>query len=77
MTEHIDTVVISSSDSEQHPITEKITRKKPARKTYMQDYYLKHKGVYTCEHCERIYTCRSSLTKHQGSSIKCYVERIK
>ena len=42
----------------------------------MQDYYLRHKGAYVCEHCERVYTCRSSLTKHQGRSIKCYTERV-
>ena len=76
---YIEFVDISSSDSEQQPITGTITRKKkkPASKAYMQDYYLKHRGAYTCEHCERVYTCKSSLTKHQGRSIKCYVERIK
>ena len=43
----------------------------------MQGYYLKHKGAYTCEHYEKIYTCKSSLTKHQGISIKCYMERVR
>ena len=78
MTERIDTVVISSPDSEQQPITENNTKEKEAvNKEYMQDYYLRHKGAYTCEHCERIYTCRSSLVKDQGRSVTCYVERIK
>ena len=51
----IEFIVISSDDEEQ-PITEQITRKKkkPASRAYMQDDYLKHKGSYTCEHCERI-----------------------
>ena len=72
-------VVVVSSDSEPQPITERITRKKkkPANKEYMQDYYLKHKGAYACEHCERVYTCRSSLMKHQGRNVKCYMEMVK
>ena len=72
MSETIATIVISSSYSEQ-PITKKIIRKKkkPASQAYMQDYYLKHRGAYVCEHCDRIYTCKTSLTKHQGRSIKC------
>jgi len=76
MTEHIDIVVFSSPDSEQHPITEKTRRKKkPASKANVQYYGLKHKGAYTCQHCERIYTCKSSLVKHQGRSIKGFLER--
>jgi len=77
MTE-IEFVVISSSDSEQQSITERITRrkKKPASNAFMQDYCLKHRRAYACEHCKRIYTCKSSLTKHQGRSIKCYMERV-
>ena len=78
MPETIDTFVISSSDSEPQPITEKITRrKKPASRAYMQDYYLRHRGAYTCEHCERVYTCKSSLSKRQGRSVKCYVESVR
>ena len=75
----IEFVVISSSDSGQQPITPKVTRKKkkPASRAYMQDYYLKHRGAYMCEHCDKIYTCKTSLTKHQCNSIKCYMERIK
>ena len=42
----------------------------------MQDCYLKHKGSYVCEHCERVYTCKSSLVKHQGRSVTCYMERV-
>ena len=42
----------------------------------MKDYYLKHKGACICEHCERIYTCKSSLIKHQGRSIKCFAEQV-
>ena len=78
MPETIDTIVTSSSDSEQ-PITEKITRKKkkPASKAYVHDYYLRHKGPYICQHCDMVCTCRNSLTKHQGRSIKCYVERVR
>ena len=79
MKEHIEFGVISESESEQKPRTEKIARKKkkPATKEYMKDYYMKHKGAYICQYCERIYTCRSSLVKHQGRSIKCYMERVK
>ena len=43
----------------------------------MQDYYLKHKGAFVCEHCDRIHTYKSRLSKRQGRSIKCYVEGIK
>ena len=54
MPETMDTIVISSSDSEQHPITAKITRKKnkPASKADMHDYYLRHKGAYICQHAK-------------------------
>ena len=52
-------------------------KKKPASKEYMQDYHLKHKGACVCEHCERVYTCKSSLVKHQGRSVKCYMEKVK
>jgi len=65
-------IVIVSSDSE--PPRRK---KKPASKEYMQAYYLKHKGAFVCEHCERVYTCKSSLVKHQNRSAKCYIERVK
>ena len=65
-------IVIVSSDSE--PPRRK---KKPASKEYMQAYYLKHKGAFVCEHCERVYTCKSSLVKHQGRSVKCYIQRVK
>ena len=61
-------IVTSSDDEEQQPITDKLTRRRT--KTPV-------KRAYVCEHCDRIYTCRSSLTKHQGRSIKCYMERIK
>ena len=72
-------IVVVPSDSEPQPRTERITRKekKPTSKEYMQDYYLKHKGAYVCEHCERVYTCKNSLVKYQGRSIKCYMERVK
>ena len=77
MPETIDTIVISSLDSEQQAITEKTRKKKqPASRAYMQDYYLEHKGAFVCEHCDRIYTCKSSRSKHEGRNIKCYVERI-
>ena len=52
-------------------------KKKPASKEYMQEYYIKHKGAYVCEHCEKVYTCKSSLGKHQKNSIKCYMEKVK
>ena len=76
-----DSVVVNmSSESEQEPVSgQMITRKKkqPMSKEYMKDYYHKHKGVYVCEHCERIYAFKSSLIKHQGRSIKCYIQRVK
>ena len=79
MESNTEEVVVVSSDSEPQPITGKITRKKkqPASKEYIQDYYLKHKGAHVCEHCERVYTCKSSSVKHQGRSVKCYMERVK
>ena len=76
----IEFLVISESDEEKkHRNKNKKTRKniKPASKEYMKDYYMKHKGAYICQYCERIYTCRSSLVKHQGRSIKCFAERTK
>ena len=59
-------------------MTDKITRKKeqPASKEYMKEYYIRNRGSYVCEHCERAYTCKSSLLKHQGRIAKCYVERV-
>ena len=73
---YIEFIVASSEDSREQPITEQ-PRKNNASKAYVQYYYLRHKGAYICQHCEKIYACRSSLTKHQGRSIKFYVERIK
>ena len=32
----------------------------------MKEYYLRNRGAYVCEHCEWVYTCKSSLVKHQG-----------
>ena len=66
-------IVVVSPDSEPPPRR----KKKPTSKVYMQEYYLKQKGAYVCEHCERVYTCKSSLVKHQGRSIKCYIEKVK
>ena len=43
----------------------------------MKEYDLRNRGSYVCEHCERVYTCKSSLVKHQGRSVKCYMERVK
>ena len=43
----------------------------------MKEYYLRNRGAYVCEHCERVYTCKSSLVKHQGSRVKCYMEGVK
>ena len=43
----------------------------------MKEYYLRNRGAYVCKHCERVYTCKSSLVKHQGRSVKCYMERVK
>ena len=62
-------IVVVSSDSEPPPRR----KKKPASKEYMQAYYLKHKGSYVCEHCERVYNCKNSLVKHQNRSVKCYL----
>ena len=49
MESNTEEVVIVSSDSEQRPITEKITRKKrnnqtPTSKEYMQEYYIRNRG---------------------------------
>jgi len=59
----------------QNPYHEK--KKQPASKEYMKEYYLRNRGAYVCEHCERAYTCKSSLGKHQGRSVKCYMARVK
>ena len=68
----IEFIVISSDGSDQQPVTQ-ITREEeeeePASRAYTQDYYMKPKGAYICEHRERIYTCKSSLNKRQGRSI--------
>ena len=68
-------IVVVSSDSEPEPIPQK--KKQPASKEHMKEYYLRNRGAYVCEHCERVYTCKSSLVKRQGRSVKCYMERVK
>ena len=77
MQSNTEDLVVVSSDSEPQPITEKITRKKkkPASKEYMKEYYIRAGGAYVCEHCERVYTCKSSLVKRQGRIVKCYIEK--
>ena len=75
MQSNTENIFVVSSDSEPEPLPQK--KNKPASKAYMQDYYLKHKGSYVCEHCERVCTCKSSLVKHQGRSVKRYTERVK
>ena len=75
MQSNTEDVVVVSSDSELEPIPQK--KKKPASKEYMTKYYLWTRGAYVCEHCERVYTCKNSLVKHQGRSVKCYMERVK
>ena len=76
MESNTEEVVVVSSDSEPEPIPQK-KKKQPASKEYMKEYYLRTRGVYVCEHCERVYTCKSSLVKHQGGSVNCYMERVK
>ena len=73
---HTEEIVVVSSDSEPETLPQK-KKKKPTNNEYMKEYYLRNRGAYVCEHCEGIYTCRSSLAKHQGRSVKCYIERVK
>ena len=71
--------ILEGPVAEPHPEpTEKMKRrKKPMNKEYMREYYHRTKETLVCEHCERIYGCRSSLVKHQNRSVKCNIERIK
>ena len=71
-------VVNVSSEEEPQP-TETMTRKKkkPMSKEYMRNYYHSHKQTHVCPHCERIYSSKSSLVKHQGRSITCYIQQVK
>ena len=73
MPETTDTIVISDSEPEQ--LRERITRNRSS-KIYMREYYQKHKDIVAREHSERIYTCESSLLKHQGRSVKYYLSRV-
>jgi len=43
----------------------------------MKEYYLRTRGAYVCEHCERVYTCKSSLVKHQGRASYATWKRVK
>ena len=75
MQSNTEEIVVVPSDPEPEPISQK--KKKPASKEHMKEYYIRNRGAYVCEHCERVYTCKSSLVKHQGRSVKCYMERVK
>ena len=43
---------------------------------YMREYYHKHKADIACPFCNMVYTCKSSLVKHQRRSTKCAIQRI-
>ena len=42
----------------------------------MREYYHKHKTEIVCCFCLKTYTCKSTLVKHQGRSLKCGIQRI-
>ena len=55
--------------------TKNKTKRQPNRE-YMREYYHRNKADTICPYCNMIYTCKSSLVKHQRRSTKCAIQRI-
>ena len=55
--------------------TKNKTKRQPNRE-YMREYYHRNKKETICPYCNMIYTCKSSLVKHQRRSSKCAIQRI-
>ena len=55
--------------------TKNKTKRQPNRE-YMREYYHRNKAETVCPYCNMIYTCKSSLVKHQRRSTKCAIQRI-
>ena len=60
------------------PGLEEPTKKKTRQpnREYMREYYHRNKADTVCPYCNTIYTCKSSLVKHQRRSLKCGIQRI-
>ena len=72
-----DDMKITSMYFQPPPGLEEPTKKKrlPNRE-YMREYYHRNKADTVCPYCNTIYTCKSSLVKHQRRSTKCAIQRI-
>ena len=46
------------------------------RRKYNWAYYHLHKASVTCEYCEKEYSCKSGLVRHQKRSSKCEVKKL-
>ena len=72
-----DDMKITSMYFQPPPGLEEPTKKKRQRnREYMREYYHRNKKETLCPYCNMIYTCKSSLVKHQRRSSKCAIQRI-
>ena len=46
------------------------------RRKYNRNYYHEHKVVVKCEYCDKDYSCKSGLSRHQKRSQKCRVTKL-
>ena len=52
------------------------TKNKRDRKSYMQQYYQKHRQPTACSGCGGEFACARSLKNHEKHSRRCQLERI-
>ena len=57
-------------------LEESVKKKTRQNREYMREYYHRNKKETVCPYCNMIYTCKSSLVKHQRRSSKCAIQRI-
>ena len=46
------------------------------RRKYNREYYHEHKVVVKCEYCDKDFSCKSGLSRHQKRSHKCRVTKL-
>ena len=72
-----DDMKITSMYFQPPPGLEEPTKKeRQPNREYMREYYHRNKTETVCPFCNMIYTCKSSLVKHQRRSTKCAIQRI-
>ena len=46
------------------------------RRNYNRNYYHEHKVSVKCEYCDKEFSCRSGLVRHQRRSHKCRMNKL-